>query len=208
MKLDLDQLVWNQFGLQYLKCGLATHRRQVASTLTSWNRFSFRTLVVDWPHRRKIAPSWASWNRFCLRTLVMDWPNRRQVAPSWASWNRISFSTLVVDWPHRRQVAPSWATWNWFCSLYLSCGLATQETGGSFLSQLEPVLLTVSWLWTGHTGDKWLLPEPVGTGSAQIQWKRSVYKNSCWSFLGIVRSDFFYQVGHRSEQGRSIWPNL
>ncbi len=58
--------------------------------------------------------------------------------------------SLAVDWTYKRQVAPSLASWNWFCLPYLSCGLATQEKGGSFLSQLEQVLLmgtlVVDWL--------------------------------------------------------------
>jgi hypothetical protein len=55
----------------------------------------------------------------------------------------LAYVTLAVEWP-----------------------MATQETGGSFLSQFEPVWVTLPWLWTGHTGEKWLLPEPVETGLA------------------------------------------
>jgi hypothetical protein len=91
------------------------------------NRFGYSTLIVDWPHRRQIPGSsfLSQWNRFGLR-----------------------YSTLAVEWPHRRH-----ASWDRFDLQYLGCGLATHETGGSFLSQLEPVLLTVPWLWTGHIGE-------------------------------------------------------
>jgi hypothetical protein len=82
VEVDLHQLVRNQFGLQYLNCGLAT--QETGSSFLS------------------------------------------QLEP-----DRLR---------------------------YLGCGLAAQETGGSFLSQLELVRLTLPWLWTGHMGDRWLLP--------------------------------------------------
>jgi hypothetical protein len=43
---------------------------------------------------------------------------------------------------------------NWFDLQYLSCGLATQETGGSYLGKLEPIqlwyLLIVDWPHKGQ----------------------------------------------------------
>ncbi len=149
---------------------------------------------MDWPHRRQVAPSWASWNWFCLRylgcglatqetsgsflsqlelvLLTVPWLWTGHTGDKWFLPAPVrtgsAYGTLVVDGPHGRQVIPSCASWNRFCLRYLSCRLDIEEIVGSFLTQLELVRLTLPWLWTGHTGDRWLLPEPAGTGSAYV----------------------------------------
>ncbi len=106
---------WNCSGLLYLGRGLATQE-------TGGSFLSQLELV-----------------RLMVNYLCTGHTRDRWLLPK-PTLTGSDYGTLVVDLPHRRQVAPSLASWNWFGLQYLSCGLATQETCSSFLSQLKPVL--------------------------------------------------------------------